>query len=295
MTGRRKQQAGRVVHIVVVTHEFDEFVRREGFWRKRDSMYLLFDVLNALRGFGHRWSVARGPRPVRGDVAILHVDATRIPDEYLALADAYGVTVNFAVRDISKRVISGARLAAGEPWSGSVIVKSDLNCMGLPEDRLNAIARAKGRREPFPGHRMFKDYLILSSVEEVPDEVWADPRRVVERFLPERDEEGFALRTWVFMGEKERCTRHVSTHRIVKAAGMVRRTPCEVPDAIRAERERLGFDYGKFDFVVHDGTPVLLDTNRTPGTSPELRAFLQDGARNLAAGLDALIRCRMGR
>ena len=34
---------------------------------------------------------------------------------------------------------------------------------------------------------------------------------------------------------------------------------------VRALREKLGFDYGKFDFVVHGGRPVILDVNKTQG------------------------------
>jgi hypothetical protein len=38
----------------------------------------------------------------------------------------------------------------------------------------------------------------------------------------------------------------------------------DVPESLRAERERLGFDFGKFDFVYHDGKAILLDANKTP-------------------------------
>ena len=61
-------------------------------------------------------------------------------------------------------------------------------------------------------------------------------------------------------------------------------------EALRAERERLGFDYGKFDYVIHRGTPVLLDANRTPGNPRSLQEHVKKGALNLAEGLDALLR-----
>ena len=38
----------------------------------------------------------------------------------------------------------------------------------------------------------------------------------------------------------------------------------DVPPALRRRRAELGFDFGKFDYVVQDGEPVLLDANRTP-------------------------------
>jgi hypothetical protein len=40
-----------------------------------------------------------------------------------------------------------------------------------------------------------------------------------------------------------------------------------VPEAIVKRRQELGFDYGKFDYVIHDGSAILLDANSTPGAS----------------------------
>ena len=62
-----------------------------------------------------------------------------------------------------------------------------------------------------------------------------------------------------------------------------------MPDERRAERERLGFDYGKFDFVVREGKAILLDANKTPGSpppSPEIDASNAD----LARGLHSMLR-----
>ena len=36
---------------------------------------------------------------------------------------------------------------------------------------------------------------------------------------------------------------------------------------------------------MHEGEPILLDANRTPGMSPTLTQYMKDGARNLAEGL----------
>jgi hypothetical protein len=64
-----------------------------------------------------------------------------------------------------------------------------------------------------------------------------------------------------------------------------------VPDEIRAERERMGFDYGKFDFVVNDGKAVLFDANRTPHAPPPGPELAAANAE-LARGLEAIIRDR---
>ena len=52
---------------------------------------------------------------------------------------------------------------------------------------------------------------------------------------------------------------------VVKAASTVKKEDLQtVPDSLRAERERLGFDFGKFDYVERDGEVFLLDANKTP-------------------------------
>jgi hypothetical protein len=281
-----------LARLVVVTHELDRFA-----WRDADgvagSPYLLFGVLRRLERLGHSWVVARGPKPVAGDIALLHVDSTVVEDEYLALQPHYAGTINFGVIDISKRKISRQLLAPGDDWAGPVIVKANLNCGGQMEQLHNRRARRRGVPEPHPGTQECSDYRVLDRLDAIEDEVWSDPTLVVERFLPERDaEDRFGYRTWVFMGPRERCTRFVTGSPISKGAGVLDYAPVEVPDRLREERQRLGFDFGGFDFVVHDGEPALLDANRTPGLAAALDQMIRAGHQNLAEGLDALIRER---
>jgi hypothetical protein len=278
-----------MARFLVVTHEFDSFATRERFWKPRTSDYLLFHALEVLNAMGHTWRVSAGRRRECADAAILHVDATRVSEEYLALADHYPVAINFGASDISKRRIGSGLLSRGEPWDGPVIVKSDLNFGGWPEAAINAGAAARGRPLPFPEIPVVNRYPILERVGDVPEEVWSDPNMVVQRFLPEIDPEGYALRTWVFAGPRGRCTRHVSTDPIVKADRVVNRRPVEVPPELIVERERLGFDFGKFDFVMRDGRAILLDANRTPGMSPNLAQYIKEGIRNIAEGLAAFV------
>ena len=54
--------------------------------------------------------------------------------------------------------------------------------------------------------------------------------------------------------------------------------------------ERLGFDYGKFDFAIHEGVPVLFDVNRTPTLPENLTEALVKANIDLARGLDAFLR-----
>jgi hypothetical protein len=47
----------------------------------------------------------------------------------------------------------------------------------------------------------------------------------------------------------------------------------------------MGFDYGKFDYVMQEGQPVLLDANKTPGAG-HLPIFF-DLCREWAKGIHA--------
>lgn len=276
--------------LIVITHEYDRFVVSENPDKPPRSPYLLYDVLRHLTDMGHKCRIAQGPRPIPGDVALLHVDATIVDDDYLALGPHYPRTINFGTGDISKRKISRLLVVRDGGWTGPVLVKSNYNNNGLLEQMHNRRAARIGRPLPHPEVTKGPPYQLFESTEDVPDEFWSDDSMVVERFVPEKDPEGgYALRTWVFMGPRERCTRVVTAGPISKAADVLRYGPVDVPPQLRAERERLNFDFGKFDFVIHDGEPILLDANRTPGVAQAIQPLIAKGALNLAEGLSALV------
>jgi hypothetical protein len=253
--------------------------------------YILFDMIGHLRRRGHEIEVLRGlDRRSTGDVGVLHVDATHTPKEYVEYARTFPFCLNARVKDISKRTVSGALLAPGEAWAGPVIVKSNLNNGGRPERRANVRAAQAGRPLPYAEPDAPDQYEIYDTVDKVPPQLLERPATVIEKFLSEVEPNGHAVRIWTFCGDAERCTRYVSRYPLVKAEHMVRSEAVPVPDELRVLRERLGFDYGKFDFVVHEGKPVLLDANNTPGGAPNLSAALKAGAVHLADGFDRLIR-----
>lgn len=280
-----------MARIVVVTHEHDRFVKP---WYVdiggSRSSYLLYDLLLVMEERGHDVEVVRGvDETVGGDLAVAHVDCTRTPERYLDFVRAFPRSVNAYVGDVSKRRVSEAVLEPGDDWDGPVIVKSDLNYGGRPEARHNRAARRRLQPPPHPDAEVLEEYERLDSVDEVPDRVWGDPSRVVERFVPERGPEGYAMRTYVFMGEVERCRRHLSRGPVVKAENIVRSDEAAAPDGIRETRERLSFDFGKFDFVVHGGETVLLDANKTPGTTTRLRELVRTGESDLPDGLERML------
>lgn len=275
-----------MAHIVIITHLYDDFQSRD---------YLLRRLIGYWTDAGDRVLLATelGEWP-EGDIAILHVDLSVIPAAYAEASKQYAVVVNGAARDIRKKLVSSNLVRQNDGWTGPVIVKTDLNCGGMPELRLGRILQHHGGQADVPlGESIYMErpYPILSSAAAVPEAVWNNPGLVVERFLPEQDERGFWMRAWVFFGDRERCTRYLGSHPVVKSGNILARDQVPVPEELRAERARLGFDYGKFDFVVRDGKPILLDANRTPwAPPPPVSPEMDTSNANLARGLHTLRR-----
>ena len=274
------------MRIVILSLEADPPLALAPDLRDRPWRYQIDVIAEALRAMGHDVRFRDVADPFEpADAALLHIDLTVIPDAAMDLAARYPVCLNRATRDIAKRAISRNVLARDSGWPGEVIVKSDLNCAGLPETNLNVLARRQGRPLPFPHVPGRADYRVLPSAAAVPPSVWDHPALVVEAFRPERQGPDYALRIWNFVGTYDRCNRYLSSRPVVKGADMRIDGPCAVPEALRAERARLGFDYGKFDFAVIGDEAVLYDANRTPSylwSRPEL---MRDEAPAMARGL----------
>jgi hypothetical protein len=280
-----------VARIAVITHEYDRFQSRRGVLLRRDSPYMLFDMLAELKRRGHSVRILRGPSTAHdADIAVLHVDATVTPADYVEYARGFPVCLNIGATDISKRRISGATVTRDSGWSGPVIVKSNLNHSGQPEKHMNRQSERAGKPLPFPGVEGLARYEIHNSLADVAEELFSRSDLVVEKFIPEIEPDGFAARFWVFCGDRERCTRYVSPQSLVKGDDTIRSEPVPVPHELRALRRQLGFDYGKFDFVVHDGKAVLLDANKTPGRARNLTKIVAAGTVTLANGFESLIR-----
>ena len=270
--------------IVLITHIYDNF---------RSRKFLLGTLAGHWIDAGHDVSVTAGLENwPEADIAVMHLDTSVTPNAYSEASKRYPVVVNGAVTDIRKTRVSRNLVKPNDGWAGPVIIKTDLNYSGIPEMLAAERFRRDGKPADLPPDPIVstaQPYPILRSAREVPDAVWNNKGLVVERFLPEQDARGFWLRAWVFFGDRERCTRYCGTLPIVKSAEIIAREPVPVPDELRAERERLGFDYGKFDFVVRDGRAILFDANRTPSAPPPSPEMDASNAR-LAGGLDALLR-----
>jgi len=281
-----------MARISVLIHRFDRFrVHRWG--RLVEERYILGHLLRVLEGRGHRVQLTRNPSAVpKGDLCILHVDSSLVEAPYLEAAARFDLTINGTVSDIRKRAISPALLERGATYDGPVFVKSDLNCQGRPEMRHNSSARRRFRPVPHPDVGELRDYQRYESLDEVPEEVWDDPALVVERYMAEPLDGGYASRNYVFCGPVERCSVHLAPSATAKASDIYRSTPTEVPEALRELRREMGFDYGKFDFFMEGGRPVLIDANKTPGMpngNPELRAKVEAANALFADGVERML------
>jgi hypothetical protein len=245
--------------------------------------YLLYLLARRWEETGHRVVFHRGTgEPPAGDLAVLHIDVTVIPEEYRNLLGRYARVINGKVLDISKRRISVNLVDRDSDWPGPVIVKTNANAGGFPEQQLYRLSEHAGVPSGIARGFALQNYKICDTLADVPEEAWSIPSFIVEKFLPEYDERGYYIRFWMFLGDKERSYRVRGSMPIVKSEVLLDRETVAVPDEIRAWRARLGFDFGKFDYVIYDGKPVLLDTNKTPGAPSSTAEDAQTVASRLA-------------
>jgi hypothetical protein len=282
-----------VAHVVILTHPYDAFESRPTFLREMAAVW---------REQGLPVTVCTdSAQHVDADLAVLHVDLTVVPPDYLAFVRRYPVAVNGRVTDISKRRISRNLVRRGDGYDGPVIVKTDRNYGGKAEayatERGRPLARcAYALRQRLPwawrAHIPSSGYRVFDSAARVPWAVWRNRHLVVERFLPERGAapDEYGLRTWVFMGDRETNSICYSRHPIVKSDNILRREPvADVPDELRGMRRDLGFDFGKFDYALVDGRVVLYDANRTPSLGAFTSAEVLPRIRHLAEGIRAFL------
>jgi hypothetical protein len=235
--------------------------------------YLLATLASHWRKRGLRVQVDAAYAP-ESNVCILHHDISRLEADSVPAAPDGKPVLNGRVLDISKRCYSTLLLDPGDAWDGPVIIKSNLNHYGAPEGRLlrrDLIDRVRRRLADISwrGAQSLptRSYPVLQSIADVPDWVWASPDLLVEKFVPERtSDDRFAVRGWVFCGDRDYSYRVISDEPIVKpgTAGKIEYFKSSPPPELAQHRADLQFDFGKFDYVVHDGAAILLDANKTP-------------------------------
>lgn len=264
--------------VAILNHRFGSF--------DDPCAYLLREIAAVWREDGVEVLVLHGPGSrVDADLIIQHVDLTVVPMDHVSYLRQFPVALNAPVVDISKRSISSHLVGSPGEHDGPVIAKANRNCAGFKEAEL----AAKGLLPPTYS-RVFTAYRVYPTTSDVPPELWQDRDVVIEKFLPERRRGQYCLRTWVFLGDKETNSLSYANEPIIKSTNVVHRVPiADVPEELRAIREELGFDYGKFDYAIVDGRVVLYDANRTPSLGAFDREKYMPNIRLFASGLDGFL------
>lgn len=283
--------------IAVITHESDNFAG----WK-----YLLKTLIGAWKQQGIETVVVKKPQDyVPADAAFVHVDLTVVPQETIDLAGRYPVAINRRAVDTRKRAYSKLLLDEDSNYNGPVIVKTDANCGGWREFRNSISASLAGRMtrrlggfetylryrarceaaRPWACRRLLRteEYPVFGYACAVPKGIWRNPHLIVEKLLCERTGSVYCVRNYKFLGSREGNFRIKSRNLVVKFGGSIEMLDEPVPASVRALREQLGLDYGKIDYAMVDGEPVIYDVNRTTGNADDERALdavfarLQDG------------------
>jgi hypothetical protein len=270
--------------------------------------YLVKPLIAAWQAEGLRVDVARGgARLPAADVLFPHLDLTLTPPAYRRLFARYPLVVNRTLTDISKRRISTNLLGPGDNYDGPVIVKTDRNYGGLPEQRLLPEPHWVGLLRNLPSRLARRSagattdsidwsrvqalepgrYPVYASLGAVPREVFANRRLVVEKFIPEHDEQGYAIRYYYFLGRARVCYLLRSTEPATKFANAHTIERVAAPESLDLYRRQRGIDFGKIDFVMRNGAPTIIDVNRTPALQPGAR-LAGEIVKALAAGLQSL-------
>ena len=260
--------------IAILVHENDS--------EKVLKNYLIYHLSQFWQNDGHEVFFLQGTKQfIPADLIILHVDLSVVPDSYLEFAEQYPVILNGKVRDIRKSTYCTNILRPGDDWNGKVIVKTNNNAKGGPERRRAGIIRrvrnkALGALNLSPDLLLIKEadshsswsYPIYNQLQDVPKHYFYQPGLIVQKFTPQVENGYFCVNLLLFLGSYRSCIRIKSRNPIVKDSTAEKIEFAEKPHpGIIKLIDKLGFDYGKFDYVIHEGNAILLDANKTIGGS----------------------------
>jgi len=273
--------------IGVLQHEYSPF-ERPG---------LLAYLCDAWVEDGHHVEMLRGiPRgEVEVDVLIPHIDLTVTPPRYQEYIDTFPVVVNRRFTDNSKRKVSQDLLGPDDPWPGEVIVKTDKNFGGIPERVILNVSEDLPLDEEITQRPWRKvdqllpaQYPVFATIRDVPTGVWRNSNLIVEKFVPEIEDGLYCNRVAIVMGDKVLCRRVYARAKVIKGVRIERTEEVDPPAELSSIRERLGMDYGKIDFVVHEDGVHVFDMNNTPSglNDPQVDAGI---GHKLAPGLSAVV------
>lgn len=250
-----------------------------------DTQYFLALMAEVWEQRGIRVHISAGCNYIPADLAILHVDSTVVDDEYLDLAARYPVVINGGVKDISKSGFSRNLLKRDDAYEGQVIVKTNANYGGFSEyeaDLLsnNSVLNSIEIERPWRKRKTLDsyNYPVFDHINDVPQGVWRNNQLIVEKFLPERLDNGdYKHRCYLFFGEQEDVTWYAAPKPVFKGSTSTSRGRSEhIPESLRDARKSAGFDYGRFDYSMVDGEAKLFDMNKTPALSDKTLSLISE-------------------
>jgi hypothetical protein len=99
----------------------------------------------------------------------------------------------------------------------------------------------------------------------------------------------YCVRYCYALGSREFTLLLTSRNPVIKGSNVEAWEEVEGPPAVRHLRSQLGLDYAKIDYVLREGSVVLLDINRTPSSSTLDRLRLTEEVTHcLAEGIQEL-------
>ena len=246
--------------------------------------YILNRALGHLRVAGLRYRLLDRPNHRNtAPVAFVHVDLTDVPRRHLPAPGAYALCLNGEATSISRLLYSTARLGPDSRHAGPVILKTVLNHRGLPERNYllatsltfrlaQRIRRVLGR---VPQPLRCPPYTLYESLAAVPPEVWSDPRRIVERFVPGRLALPIVKYRCDFFLDVILHTRGTYDSLLADPDTVREVTLVDtIPDEVQRVRANLRLDFGSVDYFVVDGEAVVVDVNKTTACTEDwLRIF----------------------
>jgi hypothetical protein len=232
--------------------------------RGKPLNYLIHYYAQFWRDDGHEVIFIFGTSQfIPADLIILHVDLTVVPQEYLDFSHRYPIALNDQVTDIRKSTYSRLLVQPGDNYSGKVIVKSNFNFAGGPERDLGVALDPRGVSSSYFWSPL--DYQVYENLNAAPASLFQDPNVVVEKFQPEFQDGLYYMRAMLFLGDHVTCTRFASREPIVNGSTQISSERVEAHPEMIQLAKAMKFDYGKFDYVLHEGKPILLDANKTTG------------------------------
>lgn len=267
------------------------------------SHYLVVKISEFLTRMGIDVVPLHGTRHFEpADAIFVHVDLSVVPASIARFARRYPLQINASALDIRKSLFVDGLLDGRAPYPAPVIVKSNLNYGGVPEQSNRSLPERAARRlqhllkvAPAPLISAKSDYRIFADLADVPREYF-NADTVVQKLCLEKDAGQNLLREYIFLGDQHFQNIERSSSAIITDGEHIGCLPFTPHPHLLNVRRRLKLDYGKIDFVMIDGEPFVFDANKTLGTgeTEPNQPYLEDFEAMLMAFAEEIRRMLSG-